>query len=897
MANVARWGVVRVELRVFARTLCAVALAGLAGSPSAAENRVLRAPDDAVVSRVAGSVRPLTRGSRDLGRADSGTRIEGASVVFSRSPDQQKALDALLALQQDRSSTFYRKWLTPEDFADRFGLSRDDVARVVAWLRSRGFTVDGVSRSRTRVSFSGTFGQVESAFRTEMHWYERDGERRFANATELSVPEALSGVVQGFRNLDDFRPRPGVAARAVEPLPDFTSSISGNHYLAPEDVAIIYNVSPLHASGHDGTGQTIAVAGQTQIDLADVRAFRSASNLPARDPLPVLVPNTGSATVRSADLGEADLDVEWAGAIAPNAQVLYVFTGSDSNKNVIDALVYAIDNDLAPVLSLSYGDCETDAGATVTDQLQSLMQQANAQGQTLSAASGDWGAADCDSSGVASATHGLSVDVPASIPEVTGVGGTEFVGDVASPASYWSPSNDASSGSALGYIPEGVWNETAGFGKLEASGGGASAFFSKPSWQAGAGVPPDGKRDVPDVALAAAAGHDGYLTCSGGSCVNGYRAADSSLKVVGGTSAAAPSFAGILAILNQVTGAGGLGNVNPTLYGLAKTAPSAFHAISTGNNLVPCTAGSTDCPASGQLGYAAGGGYSLATGLGSVDAQALVAAWPAAAQAATATAVASSAPTALLGTPVALVATVTAAGATPTGTVQFALDGQALGARIALVGGKGTLSTSSLPLGIHSVSASYSGSGSYLASSSPAITESVSDYSVSASPASLQLAIGASGTTTVSLAAVGPFAGSIALSCSVPAPAAVSCSFSPGAVSLSGSAASASSTLTVTAGPASSLARSARGGGIRLVLGSAALLLAGVVLGSGPRRRRPGLLVAALLALAGGAGAGCGFSPGSSAASPGLYTVTISATASESGAALTHSLELPVQLR
>ena len=207
--------------------------------------------------------------------------------------------------------------------------------------------------------------------------------------------------------------------------------------------------------------------------------------------------------------------------------------------------------------------------------------------------------------------------------------GTQF-NEGANAASYWSSVNNSLNGSVLSYIPEVAWNETANElangGSIAAGGGGVSTLFQKPDWQTGNGVPNDGFRDVPDLSLNAAVSSDSYLICSQGSCVNGYRAADSTLTVVGGTSAGAPAFAGMVALLNQVTGTS-QGNVNPRLYQLAARSTDALHDITSGDNKVPCAAGSTGCPNGGQIGYSAAAGYDLATGLGSIDAYRLVTEW------------------------------------------------------------------------------------------------------------------------------------------------------------------------------------------------------------------------------------------------------------------------------
>ncbi|MGH9350554.1 MAG: S53 family peptidase, partial [Terriglobia bacterium] len=425
--------------------------------------------------------------------------------------------------------------------------------------------------------------------------------------------------------LNNFRPKSRAVVRQVSATanPHFTSSISGDHFLAPNDFATIYNLTGLYNSGITGAGQKIAVMGQTDITLSDIDAFRSASGLPANDPTVVLIPGSADPGLSTTDITEADLDVEWAGAIAPDAAIIYVNSG-----NAFDSLQYAVDQDVAPVAVITYGSCEQQWDPGALETLENEAQQANAEGMTIVAPSGDDGAADCDGSTnpntvVTSATQGLAVDAPASLPEVTGIGGTEFN---EGSGSYWNTANNSSNGSALSYIPETTWNDTSSTNGLSASGGGASADFSKPSWQTGSGVPNDNMRDVPDIALDASPGHDGYLICSQGSCVNGYRDSNKNLKVVGGTSAGAPTFAGILALINQETHSV-QGNINYVLYPLAASDPAAFHDITQGNNIVSCTASTTGCPSSGSYGFSAGPGYDQVTGLGSIDAGTLVTDW------------------------------------------------------------------------------------------------------------------------------------------------------------------------------------------------------------------------------------------------------------------------------
>jgi len=639
---------------IFAFILTLIVLAGAA--PAQTRNRITqRIADTEPV--VVSMPHPLARAAFDQGRVEGSMNINHAAIVFKLAPAQQADLDKLLAEQQDPHSANYRQWLTPEQYAARFGMSDSDLAQVTSWLKSQGLTVDGFSRARTRVFFSGTAAQVESVFHTELHRYLVNGQVGLANATEISVPQAISAMVLGVRGLENFRPLP----RARVARPNFTSHQSGNHFIAPGDFATIYNVP----AALDGTGQKIAIVGQTDINFSDIDAFRTAAGLPARTTgasanfQKVLIPSGGSG-FSDGDEVEANLDLEWSNAVAKNATILYVYAGANSaTKNVFDALLYAVDQNLAPVISTSYGNCE----ANLTGFLQTLQQaaqQANAQGQTITAASGDSGAADCDAASVNSATHGLAVDSPASLPEVTGIGGSEFTGDAAGTVTgtapnttagattFWGGTNSTTDNlsSALSYIPETTWNDTpasvlAGQG-LSATGGGKSKVFSKPSWQTGSGVPDDAARDVPDISLSGSPNHDGYLICSQSSfagvtpavtsCTSGFRGSDgSSLAVVGGTSAGAPAFAGIVALLNQKTGSNGLGNVNPTLYSLAASTPGAFNDITSGNNVIPCTQGSNGCPAAApfQYGFSAGSGYDQVTGLGSLNVTNLANAWAA----------------------------------------------------------------------------------------------------------------------------------------------------------------------------------------------------------------------------------------------------------------------------
>lgn len=642
-------------MRIVKSALPAVVLTSLFGAMSHAvvADRIPNEINASQMVRVKGNVHGLAQPLSDLGRADSGKMLHQVTLVFHPSPAQQQDLNHLLAEQQDRTSPNYHKWLTPAQFADRFGMSHADVQRVTSWLQSQGFAVTSASNSRNEISFEGTVSQVEVAFQTEIHNYLVDGVVHFANATDPAVPAALAGSVLAVGHLHDFATKPRALAR-----PHLTSYQTGNHFLTPADFATIYDVAPMYSSS-DGTGQKIAIVGQSSVNATDLSNFRSAAGLPAN--APQMVPLSGTTPTRCpGDEGESDLDLEWSGGIAKNASIIFVYAGLSSGDtclarnglSVWDALDYAVQNKIAPFISTSYGFCEggetgqTGVGKAFAQQVQGWAQQANSQGQTIVSASGDNGAADCEGV-VSSATQGLAVDIPASIPEVTGMGGNTFTGDSttntppgANPP-FWSSAGAATDtvSSALEYIPEVAWNDTNG-GDLAASGGGASLFFSKPTWQTGTGVPADGARDVPDLSIAASPDHDGYLICSEdagppnnglqASCVSGFRdsATNGSFTVVGGTSVAAPTFSAVLALINQQAGSPGFGNVNPTLYGFAASIPSVFHDVTVGNNKVACTPGTVNCPAgTTQIGFSAGTGYDQVTGLGSVDANKLATAW------------------------------------------------------------------------------------------------------------------------------------------------------------------------------------------------------------------------------------------------------------------------------
>ena len=544
-------------------------------------------------------------------------------------------------------------------------------------------------------------------------------------------------MVAGIRGLNDFRARPRKRA------PHYTSeSLCGGNCLAPDDLATIYDISPAYNAGVTGSGQTIAIAGQTAINVSDIHTFRSTYNLPVNDPQTILIPNSRNPGIINTnaddELAEADLDLEWSGAVARNATILYVYS-----TDVMQSVMYAIDSDLAPVVSSSYGSCELENSNSEMAAFQTWAQEGNAMGVTWFNASGDDGGADCDDA----QNPGLAVDTPASVPEVTGVGGTEFV---EGGGAYWSATNNANGGSALSYIPETSWNDPPSDGTPSASGGGVSVVFSQPSWQVGhPGVPGDGFRHVPDVAMNASADHDGYLVYSAGQA-----------QVYGGTSVPTPVYAGVAALINQYlvsTGkqsAPGLGNANPQLYSLAESNPAVFHDITTGNNTVSvCTHGSRDCNT--VTGYNAGPGYDSVTGLGSVDVWALITAWSGGGTVTTApqsnvslTLTSNLTSMSTADTVFLTAAASNSGGSTPVGAVTFT-DGTVSLGSVTLIGSGGaatatlTLRGTQLPLGSQTITATWNGSSS-ASTSSVSLNVRVSGSSSSGVPAITGLANAAS---------------------------------------------------------------------------------------------------------------------------------------------------------
>jgi subtilase family serine protease len=588
-----------------------VTAAGQSVSAPAGGQPAVPVIDEADRMVLPGNVPPLARSELDVGRSDPNLPLERMILLLEPRPGAGARLERLLAEQWRPGSPRYHRWLTPEEFGAEFGLADADIRLVTGWLEAHGFTVEEVGGGRGSINFSGTAAQVEEAFATEMHDYRIAGTIHHSNATEPSLPRAFAGLVHGIASLNSFPLQPQhTGIRAIsESAPELNHG--GLHFLAPADFATIYDIASAHSAGTNGNGQTIAIVARTDIKVADVQAFRQTFGLPAKDP--VFIHNGADPGDRGdGDEIESVLDTEWSGAVAPQATIDLVVSGSTrTTDGVALSAQYVVNHNLAPIVSVSYGLCESRLGTGGLRFWNSLWAQAAAQGITAFIAAGDSGAAGCEDPdgkrGFGQAVNGLC-----SSPYDVCVGGTKL-NDTSNPSAWWSslnhPGTDAS---ALSYIPEVAWNENAtvaGGSGLWSTGGGASRVYVKPSWQSAPGVPADRKRDVPDVALSAAE-HDGYVIAHG-----------TNLYAIGGTSAAAPAFAGLMALVDQATGSR-QGNANPIFYQLATNqyragGPRVFHDVTSGNNSVPRL-----------RGFACGPGYDEVTGLGSVDGAALIANWP-----------------------------------------------------------------------------------------------------------------------------------------------------------------------------------------------------------------------------------------------------------------------------
>jgi hypothetical protein len=814
-------------------SLCTAGLNAHAQTPQSpsAKPRIAGAIDESARVALPGTLHPLAKPANDRGALPDSTPLDRMQIRLTRSAEQEKSLRQLLAGQHQPGSSSYHKWLTPAQFGAQFGPSDSDIATIKTWLSGHGFHAISVTPGRQAIEFSGTAGQFRDAFKAEIHQFSVNGAAHYANASEPSIPAALAPVIGGFPSLNNFPLKSYAVNRGAmqyklgsgKATPSWTvGSTDGDILvLAPGDFAVQYDLNPLYQAGTNGSGQKIAIVNESNIDLSLVNRFRSIFSLPANPPQVVIDGNDpGIDGVNNPDgengaSTEAYLDVEWAGAVAPNAEIDLVIAGDTALANgLLLAAEHAVYGNVAPVLSLSFGACETNLAAS-NQFFNDLWEQAAAQGITVLVSSGDSASATCDSDNQEYAVNGTAVNGFASTPWNVAVGGTDFYytswnqgqsAIAAQLANYWatssgttlSTSNDQPVVSLLQPIPEQPWNEsqyglnlggyTGGPTNIVGGGGGPSTaglytpgqnfgFFSnpptvapypKPSWQTGTGVPADGARDLPDVALFASSGANAslYPICAAdGDCQPVAAGHSVQFTGVGGTSASTPAFAGILSLVNQQYGP--QGQANYVLYPLATQFPAAFHDVTTGSNSVPCniepvgtefnTFYPTDCiavsdpvtatdptygtSAEGQTGdttagtasYLAGTGYDLASGLGSVDAAVLVADWPKVSFAGTTTTLTPSATTFAHGTPVTISGAVigmASGSGVPTGAVALkttSTEPIQTGQNTFLLAPDGTYtgSVNSLPGGTYQLLGEYGGDSANAASSSTPVQVTV----------------------------------------------------------------------------------------------------------------------------------------------------------------------------
>ncbi len=742
--------------------------------------------DDTQRLTLMGNVHPLVQARFDRGAVEDSFAVGHLQLILGRSAEQERELQQFLEEAHTPGSPRYHAWLTPEEFGRRFGAADSDIAAVTSWLESHGFRMEKVHPGRIAVQFSGNAAQVRETFHTEIHRYVAGSETFYANQRDPQIPVALSSVVKGISPINSVHPKPliQVAGRTSfdvkthEARPAWTYPTSGGYLLelTPSDFAVQYDVAPVYAAGITGTGQSIGIVSASNIDLSLVQNYQHLFGLAAN--LPVVVID-GDDPGENDAASEAYLDVEVSSSVAPGARVvLYTSAGTVVSDGLFDAGLRAVGDNEVSVMSVSYANCESSLGASGNAGWAALWEEAAAQGITVFVAAGDGGSAGCDFYGSASfAQDGLAVNGLGSTPYNVAVGGTDFyysnyAAGVSALASqiegYWNlTSSSTPNTSLLKAAPEQVWNNAFGLNAttggvystadstIYAGSGGTSSSaiypssgpatgYPKPSWQAGTGVPLDGRRDVPDVSLFAAIGKNYvyYPICAiPGDCVISSTNGSVFLQSVGGTSASSPAMAGIQALVNQSTGAR-QGLANTVYYAMASKAlpTKAFRDITVGGNEVPCVKGSANCVSwttgaakgfSAESGFLATAGYDRASGLGTVDVANLIKNWKAVTFRPTATTLSVSPASFAHGAATSVKATVrpsTGTG-TPTGEVAF-LDNDlapfsgTLGLAN-VTAGSAAESLSDLPAGTYQVIGEYGGDGTFAGSSSAPVTVTV----------------------------------------------------------------------------------------------------------------------------------------------------------------------------
>ena len=690
---------IAVYFSIFAVTVVLYAQARRQAGSSTNSPRITATVNEDQLVRLKGQGHPLALPDEDLGAVPDSMPMAHMLLMLRRSPDQEAAFERLIDELHSPSSPNYQRWLTPEEIGQRFGVAQADVAAVTEWLESHGFRVNALYPNGMSIDISGTAGQIREAFHTEIHYYNFDGERHIANASDPSVPAALAPVVAGFSSLSDIWPRAKIEPRLrsvkKDPAsggwiqaglePDFTTAINNVPYylLSPLDFAKIYNVTPLWTAARPitGKGQTIAILSGSDIKQADWNTFRAAFGLnrfsgtltqtspptPAGEPLsdnnnctdPGLLGVEHAGRVE----GEAALDAEWSSAVAPDAAILLASCANTATQfgPLIAANNLINGTNPPPIISVSFAACEPFLGNPTATFVNSLWQQAAAEGATVIVGSGDTGSAQCDLFTVGPAVFGLAVSAVSSTPYNVSVGGTDYQDFFqGTQLFYWRTTNSPDGESVRSYVPEMPWNNSCANNFLfrfedfrtgpafcnsdaavnflsaaDVGGGGASILYTKPVWQTGVfGIPNDGRRDLPDIAFPAADGKFGHaiLLCmsdpnGGGGPCNYNNPNDVVLNAGGGTSFGGPMFAGVQALINQKAG-GRQGVSNYVLYKLgaaqygSNSRPNflglafcdanlgflvghdcLFHDVSLGDNSVPCVAGSPNCYAPAGSAY------------------------------------------------------------------------------------------------------------------------------------------------------------------------------------------------------------------------------------------------------------------------------------------------------
>ena len=614
------------QLRSLGLPLAKVLLGSLLGVPGAMAAHSLPAagvsvPAPRVLSdwrgsagvAIAHSKPSLSSAAIDLGPASANQLLSRMILLLAPSSAQQQALAAELASLQNPSSPSYHHWLTPQAFAQSYANNASDVAAVAAWLESQGFAVAPLPAGLGWIEFSGTVAQVEQAFGTQVHVASISGSTRSVLTTGITVPGALSPVIAGLVSLDGVLSTPALTAPqpltvSVADLASLTSPANAAAF-TPLLAAQLLDVTPLNSQGVNGAGQTIAIVSRSNINSADVAAFRSAFGLPA-SPLQISIngPDPGLAD----DQAEATVTASWAGAAAPGAQILLAPAASTSATDGVDlSLANIVDQDQANIIAVGYSACEAALSPAHQAFYSALYQQAAAEGITVIAAAGDGGAAACTPAGGAAPVNtGFAVNALASTPwnTVVGVAGYGTGGAAAgtSALTAWSPINPAD--------------------PAYAGGGGSSTLYARKIWQP---VPADlatassaatRSRLLPDLALPTAL--DSNVNPGLAFCLSGSTAPSGCTQVrSGGSGVATAFFAGVAALINQKNGV--QGNLAPSLYATSRIG-GVFNDVAQGTAKLACVPGSSGCDSSGLIGYTAGSGYDLATGLGVPDVQKLV---------------------------------------------------------------------------------------------------------------------------------------------------------------------------------------------------------------------------------------------------------------------------------